>query len=414
VNWLIIGSCNDLRVKTFQQALSSAGLPSAQVVSYAADWQTILPELLNVNTCLRIEAPYSIEDAPYLIKHGAEALSTEAEALISTEAEALISAKAEALINAKAEGSTLIGLEVCSNRQVDKVEFQNGEFFAPHQFYLGLKRKLELLDELIKHNPVAAMMNCPSDILTFFDKQACHQRLSKESIALPQAFYGVVNYDDLRQRMFENNVKDIFIKTRFGSGASGIVALKTNGSRSNLKVHALTTVEQTSGRLYNTLRLQKSVKETEVASLVDRLCKWGVHCESWIPKAVINRKESDCRLLLVNGEVDFMVLRKSDTPITNLHLLNERAQISELTDLIESDAWKRVLNTCHKVAQTFPKSFQLALDVAVHRNKQDHYVLELNAFGDFLQKIQYNGMNTHQWQIQKMLEKHQNNHGNGS
>ena len=366
MDWLIIGSNNDPRVQDFQQALKSTGAAPARVLGYQLDWPEVLPELLTENTCLRIEAPNQLSDVRYLIRRGFDCASID-------------------------------GLEVCVDESVNNADLENGEFFAPHQFYFGFKKKLEQLDDLIQKHPIAGCMNHIQDILTFFDKQHCHQALAKENIVTPEGIYDVCSYQDLREKMKLESLKNVFIKTRFGSGASGIVALKTNGT----KLHSVSTVEQHNGRFYNTRRLQRSDNETEVSSLIDSLCKWGVHCESWVPKALVDKKESDCRILLVNGEADFFVLRKSNTPITNLHLMNERAKIHELVDSMVDGAWAQVLNTCKKVAALYPKSFHVAADIAVHKNLRDHSVLELNAFGDFLQKISHKGMSTHAWQLQQ-------------
>lgn len=395
MNWLIIGSENDPRVQGFQNTLKSTGVARIRVVGYQDDWAELLPQLLTPSTCLRIEAPNQISDVRYLMKRGfAAARSNKLDALL--------------------------------DQAVDNADLENGEFFAPHQFYYGLKDKLELLHALIQTHPILASMNHIADILNFFDKQHCHQTLSRAKVLVPKGLYDVSCYDDLREKMHLAGHKNVFIKTRFGSGASGIVALKTNGAfktssayktsgaykassglkKNKARLQSLTTVEQHNGRLYNTRRLQKCSNESDVANLIDRLCKWGVHCESWVPKAVVNKKESDCRILLINGKADFFVLRKSNTPITNLHLMNERANIHELTDAMTDNAWDNVLTTCDKIAAIYPRSFNLAADIAVHKNLREHCVLELNAFGDFLHNIQHKGMNTHAWQLEQFKVKH--------
>lgn len=371
MNWLIIGSGSDTRVQKFQHALAAAGLAPARVVAYTEDWQTVLPEWLTPSTFLRIEAPNRLADVRCLMKKGFN-------------------------------GATSAGLTAYCDALVDNSTLENGEFFAPHQFYFGLKSKLQQLYELIQQKPIAGTMNHIPDVVTFFDKQHCHQQLNNHGIPLPSALYDVSSYNDLREKMREGDLNNVFIKTRFGSGASGIIALKTNGS----KVQSLTTVEQANGRLYNTRNLQRCANEVDVGALIDRLCQWGVQCESWVPKATIKEKQSDCRILLVDGAPDFIVLRKSKTPITNLHLMNERAKIDELIVRAGNDTWQRVLNTCDKIAGIFPKSFQIALDITVHRNLRNHSVLELNAFGDFLQNIKHQGMGTHAWQLQKFLDIH--------
>jgi hypothetical protein len=367
--WVIIGSAQDRRVQGFQQALELAGCAPATVVDYLSDWQAVLPALLTPDTYLRIESPGSqLPVVRQLMLDGAHA----------------------------AEAS---GFSTYSTKQIQDAELEHGEFIAPHQFYYGLRQRLRGLQELLDQYPIAGCLNHIPDILTFFDKQATHQRLAQQGISVPTALYDIQNYADLRERMQQAGLREVFIKTRFGSAASGIIALKTAGE----KVLARTTIEVAKGRFFNTRRLQQISNESALASLVDSLCQWGVHCENWLPKARINNMNTDCRLIVVNGKPDFAVLRKSQTPITNLHLLNERANIEELTHALPDDTWPQVLNTARKLAGLFPKSFHFAPDIAVHQDLQSHSVLEINAFGDFIQNIQHQGMNSYSWELHQWM-----------
>lgn len=370
--WLIIGSEDDPRVQGFQTALHEDKQPAAKVVDLWANCQDELSELLTPDTYLRIESPGSdLNTVRELSKLGT--------------------------VKAKSAG-----FQVYSNTELDHAKPESGEFIAPHQFYYGFRQRLnELHDQLIQR-PIAASMNHIPDVLRFYDKQACHQYLSRYDISLPSALYNVGNYDDLREKMRQKNLRNVFIKTRFGSGASGIIALKTT----NKKIHASTTVEEAQGRLYNTRHLKVIHDEQSLALLVNQLCQWGVHCEAWIPKLSVNQNQCDCRLLIVDGEINFAVLRKSKTPITNLHLLNQRANISELSERLSETNWNAVLNTANRLAGIFPNSFHMALDIAIHNNKHDHYLLEINAFGDFIQNITHLGMTTYQWELERFTRKY--------
>ena len=373
--WVIIGAAQDKRVQGFQQALASAGCAPATVVDYLDDWQAALPALFTPDTYLRIESPGSqLPVVRQLMLDGAQTAKTS-------------------------------GFGTYSTRQIQTAALERGEFIAPHQFYYGLKQRLLGLQALLDQYPIAGCLNHIPDILTFFDKQATHQRLAQQAIPVPNAVYDIQNYDDLRVRMQQAGLREVFIKTRFGSAASGIIALKTAGS----KVLARTTIEVADGRFFNTRRLQHISNESALASLVDSLCQWGVHCENWLPKARINNMNTDCRLIVVNGKPDFAVLRKSQTPITNLHLLNERANIEELTDVLPDDTWPQVLNTARKLAELFPQSFHFAPDIAVHQDLQSHSVLEINAFGDFIQNIQHQGMNSYSWELHQWMKQQQAN-----
>lgn len=370
--WVIIGSTQDRRVQGFQQALAAAGCAPATVVDYLSDWRTILPALLTPDTYLRIESPGSqLPVVRQLMQTGRDA--------------------------AEAAGFT-----VCSHSHIDNAQLERGEFIAPHQFYFGLAQRLNELQALLDHHPISGCLNHIPDIMTFFDKQATHQTLAQHSTPVPRGLYEVQNYTQLREQMQQAGLRQVFIKTRFGSAAAGIIALKTAGP----KVLAQTTIETASGRLFNTRRLRQLNQETEIATRVDTLCHWGVHCEDWLPKVRVDDMNSDCRLIVVNGKPDFAVLRKSHTPITNLHLLNERATIEQLIDTLPDNSWQRVLNTAKRLAALFPRSFHFAPDIAVHQNRIDHSVLEINAFGDFIQTIQHQGMNSYAWELQQWMTRH--------
>lgn len=371
--WLIIGSAQDRRVQGFQQALVLAGCAPATVVDYLSDWSAVLPSLLTPNTYLRIESPgCGLPLVRQLMIHGAP----------------------------QAESA---GFNTCSDGQIHQAALERGEFIAPHQFYYGLKQRLLCLQGLLDRHPIAGCLNHIPDILTFFDKQTTHQQLAQHRISVPAALYGIQSYAELRDRMQLAGLRDVFIKTRFGSAASGIIALKTAGQ----KVLARTTIETVDDRFFNTRRLKHINNEAILEGLINALCQWGVHCEAWLPKARVNGMHTDCRLVVVNGKPDFAVLRKSQTPITNLHLLNERASIDELTQGLPDGTWPEVLNTARKLADLFPQSFHFSPDIAVHQNLLGHSVLEINAFGDFIQNIQHQGMNSYGWELQQWMEHQQ-------
>jgi len=375
-HWLIIGAKQDPRVQGFQQALHRAGYATANVLDYHQHDPLQLGKDFTPHTYLRIESPsHDLTVVRKLMKQGQE----------------------------RAEQA---GFHVCSDQELDQAQLDKGQFIAPHQFYFGLKQHLAPISQQLRDTPVAASMNHIPDIVHFFDKQQCHQQLSQQHISVPRALYDIGSYQELRDRMQQQRLHQVFIKTRFGSGASGIIALRTQPSR----IHAQTTLTQQHGALYNTRRLVTIHDEPTLARLVDQLCLWGVQCEAWVPKASINQRSSDCRLLLVNQALHFAVLRQSRTPITNLHLLNQRSTIQALTQRMQPTDWQAVTETAYKIAKCFPKSFHIAIDLAVHRDLQQHSVLEINAFGDFLQNIHHNNMNSYDWEIQQFMHRYSESH----
>jgi len=379
---IILGHQSDPRVQGFLQALQQRGVNDASVIDYTADWSQPLPSLVKPDTLLRIESPgFDLAAIRQLMQRGNSQLEAE-------------------------------GLTPLSSREMTELTVENGAFIPPHAVYFGLRQRLFELQDLLADTSHISCMNHVPDILTFYDKQACHQQLAQHDIPQARPLYNIQSYDALRDAMQQQGLANVFIKTRYGSGASGIIALKTagnkagNAGRTGTKLHAYTTLEQADGslhkgRLYNRRKLVTLTTESQLKPLVNQLCQWGVHCEAWLPKASIDGQRCDCRLVVVNGEPEFAVLRKSHTPMTNLHLLNDRADIATLRDIMDQQDWESLLNTARKLSAIFPKSFHFSPDIAVHQNKQRHSVLEVNAFGDYIRHCQVNGMNTYEWELEQ-------------
>ncbi len=73
-------------------------------------------------------------------------------------------------------------------------------------------------------------------------------------------------------------------------------------------------------RLVNSLRVRSYGTEEEVAALIDMLAPDGLHVERWLPKATLDGRVFDLRVVVIGGEPTHAVVRTSRTPMTNLHL----------------------------------------------------------------------------------------------
>jgi hypothetical protein len=93
----------------------------------------------------------------------------------------------------------------------------------------------------------------------------------------------------------------------------------------------------------------------------------------------------------------------SRSPITNLHLLNQRSEVAPLQQKMSDEAWQSVSATCLKVAGLFPKCTYVALDVAVDSSLKNHVVLEVNAFGDFVKDVWHRGLSPYDCEIQALV-----------
>src|SRR5690606_12725399 len=94
-----------------------------------------------------------------------------------------------------------------------------------------------------------------------------------------------------------------FIKLRYGSSASGVVALASGRGI----VQATTSVElvRLAGdvQLFNSLTVRRYTDERDVAAIVDALCREQVHVERWVPKASLEGRTFDLRVVVIAGDV---------------------------------------------------------------------------------------------------------------
>jgi hypothetical protein len=200
----------------------------------------------------------------------------------------------------------------------------------------------------------------------------------------------------------------VFVKLAHGSSASGVVAYQRTSrgpAGSGLQSHrAVTSVEmvRTGGelRLYNSRRLRRYTDVREIATLIDALARHRIHVEQWLPKAGIDGRVFDLRVVVIGGRARQSVARLSRTPITNLHLLNDRAEASVIRRRMGEVAWRAAMATCARVMrECFPGSLHGGVDLLVSSNFRRHAVLEVNAFGDLLPGVTCDGLDTYAAEI---------------
>ncbi|WP_020524035.1 STM4014 family protein [Catelliglobosispora koreensis] len=234
----------------------------------------------------------------------------------------------------------------------------------------------------------------PDDIRTMFDKSACHRVLSAAGIPVPAALPGpVTGWDSLRAALDAAGWRRVFVKSRFGSSASGVLALEF-GPHGRLQ--ATTSVELAGNRLFNSLRVRRYHTENDIAAIVDRLAPGGLHVEKWFPKAGIDGHVVDFRVVVLNGQPSHVVARGSKWPMTNLHLGGKRLPLSSIP---AGSAFDAGLRTCADVAALFPGTAQMGVDLMVGTGWQRHAIAEVNAFGDLLPGLLFDGRDTYEAQL---------------
>src|SRR5262249_46328603 len=153
------------------------------------------------------------------------------------------------------------------------------------------------------------------------------------------------------------------------SSAVGSLALAT-GPRAGTdlpRMQAWTTVETVHApdglRLYNTRRVRVLDDPREIGVIVDRLCREGVQVEGWLPKAGQDDHSFDLRILVIAGEPRHTVVRCSQTPMTNLHLLNPRGDLDRVRASVPPAAWESAMESCRRTAALFPGSLHAGVDL---------------------------------------------------
>lgn len=271
---------------------------------------------------------------------------------------------------------------------------EHGEIGDSAAWFRGFAQVLGQIDRELSPLGVA-WMNHPAEIPVMFDKTACQNSLCTAGIPTPEFLGNVANYEDLQRRMRNRGMSRVFVKLRFGSSASGVVALETSKNQ----VKATTSVELANDgsgslRLFNSLRIRRYTNEREVALLIDELCRREVHVEAWIPKAGWRGATFDLRVMVIAGEVQHVVMRTSHGPITNLHLGNRRGDVEAFLHELPAKSREAAWATCRRVAAVFSGSVYFGIDLLFLPNLQRHALLEVNAFGDLLPGVTHCGCDT--------------------
>ena len=377
LRFVVIGNPSCRRVLLFQDALCRLGLappvlvPWMELLAGRAD----LARVVRGGDVVRLESPgrdWPVEQA--LLRYGVPAPDNE-------------------------------HYDRLSPGEVAALSFERGRIHPPRQWYLGFRSALEKVREQLAGCAPHHAMSDPDDIAVLFDKPACHERLGEAGVRVPESLGSPGSFAELRERMVAARCPRIFVKLAHGSSASGIVAFQSQGDRHR----AATTTEVVrvgdSMRLYNSRRVRVLSELSEIAELIDALCRHRVHVERWLPKAGLDGHCFDLRILAINGEPQHGIARLSRSPMTNLHLLNGRVSLERVQERMRPEAWAAVLETCRHTAAAFPRSLQAGIDLLIGPDFRRHAVGEVNAFGDLLPGVLHLGQDTYTTQIEAVLQR---------
>lgn len=373
---ILLGNPENRRVSFFQDALASHGFAHAEVLSWADYFRAPeqLDELLSPSCTLRIDSP---GENAQVLQEMLRAGASHPRATISREA-------------------------------LEHTHAKHGEVFHPLQRFLGWQATLEQLAEQLDGHPSASslrVMNHPRDILAMFDKERSYHRMRAANVAVPLRIDGVTDYDSLRRRMQEEKQSRVFIKLLHGSSASGVVAYRARGEReSAITSSKLVQDPGEPDRIYNSLRIQHYTESSSIRRLIDLLAAQDVVVEQWLPKSSIDRRAFDMRVVVIAGKATHVVARSSRSPMTNLHLGNQRESRERIIEAYGEEAFHAAMHEAEKAATAFPDSFYFGADVMMCSNSLEPVVIEVNAFGDLLPNLLVDGMDTYQTEVARWFE----------
>ena len=371
---VLIGVPGSRRTQLLQAALTRAGQPAAEVVSFVEllGAQRTISDLVSAETVVRVDSP-------------GKDFETE-----------------RALLHAGCEAARHEPFAHLTHDEIERLEFERGRILCPRQWYLGLCQALRIIESQL---PDCRMMSSFDDIAVMFDKPRCQEILRTHGIPIAMGLGEIESYTDLRERMRATNSARVFIKLAHGSSASGMIAYEFKGANHR----AVTTVEiekhGNSLRLYNSRRLRLYQDVSEIEALVDELCRHRVYVERWLPKAGIDGRTFDLRIVVIARRAMHAVVRLGRHPMTNLNLLGGRGNLERVRQRIGNAGWGAIQRTCEQVMETcFPRSLYAGIDLRISPDYQHHQVLEVNAFGDLLPDVLCDGSDTYESEIVAMLQ----------
>lgn len=270
--------------------------------------------------------------------------------------------------------------------KIDPPSFDEYNILALTDKIKDYEEQLLILEELGKEKGIC-FFNSPVGILQLLDKMVCKEKLQEHNLPVTTMIgKNPKNFLELKAIMKEKKCWSVFLKPVYGSGAAGIIALSMQPVTGKLAAYTAVCVEQ--NRLLQQKKIRKITAEKEIGEIVNAITSLDTIVERWYPKAGINKESFDFRVLWQFDQMEFIVARKSASPITNLHLNNGAISLEELFKTQASwnrnDTLKEMEELCRNAMAVFPQVQMAGLDVMLDRKTGKPRIIEMNGQGDLL------------------------------
>jgi glutathione synthase/RimK-type ligase-like ATP-grasp enzyme len=359
----VIGIPGHRRVALFQAALAAQGAPPARVIGWAEVIADARAALRGVDgAILRIDAAGEddgVERA--LIRRGEAAWPA------------------------------------VSAAELARIPVERGRIVAPRQQHAGFGLVLEEIAAALAGRDVVVPQP-PAAIALLFDKRRTSALWRGLGVPVPDAVEAVRDPDDLRARMEARGWPSVYVKLASGSSAACLAVFVHRAAGE----HVMTTIEDTGAARYHSRRIQRIADRGRIDRVLGFILGEGAQVERAVPKARLARRYIDCRVLTVDGEPAFTVVRGATHPITNLNLGGQRGDLAALRAAVPGEAWDAAMASCRAV-QASSGAFHVGVDVLFEPGFRRHRILEGNAFGDLLPNLERDGVDVYGWQIRRLI-----------
>lgn len=278
-----------------------------------------------------------------------------------------------------------------------------GNLMASDDWYHGYALFLKTLEKHIPAELNIQWINTIPSILLMTDKWHCQQHFLQHHIPVPPLLGRICDYDEFKTLLQQHPAAQVFIKARYGSSASGVIAYRHNSRNGHSKQQATSTTIFQNGQPFNSKRVRQYIRENDIATLINTIAQYDAYVEAWIPKPKLRLENKnlsfDFRTLMLGGTVRHEIIRASTHPMTNLHLDSHRIPPENIAAQYNQTHMHHILQ---QAAGTLPSATIIGFDAIA--TPQKTWVLEANAFGDLLLNVQHQGQTTYEAQLAYILQ----------
>lgn len=261
-----------------------------------------------------------------------------------------------------------------------RLPLPKGLLLRPGLLHRGFDRALHGLKRAFDERPDLTLAACPLAVAKMFNKTETAWHLERAGVPVPEMLpHWPLDIDEVFNQTSERNWDTAYVKLNTGSSATGIVVLHPHTP--HRAAHGVTTLARIGNEFYNS-RLVRRVVDDELDAAIRFVCAEGAVVQRGIPMAQIDGQNFDVRVVCVDGKPVAHIFRLSPNPMTNLHLGGRRGDFARCRAEIPTRRWLDALDHCAEAAACFDSAVA-GVDLLFERGYGNHFVLEVNAFGDF-------------------------------